>query len=108
MQSEIDAAVKKIDGINKDLFSKAEGHLIESNRFGLEAEMKLVKKALDLENKGAPQEYIGEQYISILSMRIDDLNKYKGAIENDNYRNGVERSIEEARKLIKEIEFSYL
>ncbi len=81
---------------------------MESNRFCLEAELKLVIKTIDLENKGSPRKYIGEQYVNILSMRIDDLNRYKSAIENDDSRNGIEKSIEEVRKLIQEIEFSYL
>ncbi|NVK38778.1 MAG: hypothetical protein HWE18_12700 [Gammaproteobacteria bacterium] len=108
MQSEIDAANSKVDRVNQDLFLKAENHLIESNRFGLEAELKLIRTALDLDIKGAPRKYIGEQYINVLSVRIDDLNRYKSSMANDDSRNGVDKSIEEARKLIQEIEFSYL
>jgi len=108
MQSEIDTAISKIDSINKDLFSQTENFLLESNRFGLKAESKLIRKNIELDNKGAPRKYIGEQYINILSMRIENLDKYKANIADESLRNGVEKSIDEAKKLILEIEFSYL
>ena len=108
MQSEIDAAITKIDNLNKGLALKVESHLIDSNRFGLDAELKMVRRALELDNKGAPRKYIGEQYINTLSVRINDLNRYKTNIDNDKSLNGVDKLIEEARKLIQEIEFSYL
>lgn len=108
MQSEIDTAISKIDSINKNLYSQTENFLIESNRFGLEAESKLIRKIIELDNKGAPRKYIGEQYINILSMRIGNLGKYKTNISDESSRNGVEKSINEAKKLILEIEFSYL
>ena len=107
MQPEIDSALKKIEVINTSLLEKTEEHISTNSLISLEAEIKLITLILNLDNKGAPREYKGEQLIKALNKHIETLNEYQknGRLKSSNRK--AERLITEANALIRNIEFSY-
>jgi len=104
IQPELEILSKKIKSLNANYVELLSKPILLRETDIFEAELKIIDKALELQAKGAPDNYIKEQYVELINKRLSSIETYKkmSKAEDDTKRSSI---IQRAEKLLVDIEF---
>ena len=108
LQAEIDATQEAVRSLQQHLTEHVTS-LDKVRAFdNLKVTLDVVGYVVDMEKRGAPRRYIGEEYQKLLRKRLATLESIKPGLKESSDIAKSELLLKEAQQLLSDIEFYYL